>query len=108
MNPIMLTTGEIRFDTFLEKSVGNGVPVGGAAERQRRNPTSRVSTVANLNDGPVCGDTPVMIWAVCRRKRLLFGLFVPVFIHSKVSYGTFGNASSCNRSSMCDQRKGPD
>lgn len=42
MNPIMLTTGEIRFDTFLEKSVGNSVEQlttvpggGGSWERVR-------------------------------------------------------------------------
>lgn len=35
MNPIMVTTGEIRFDTFLEKSVGKcgtaHVPGGGGS-----------------------------------------------------------------------------
>lgn len=73
MNPIMLTTGEIRFDTFfLEKSVGNSVEQlttvpGGAAERQRRDPASRVSAeVANINDGDGLG-------RLFRRKRLFFG-----------------------------------
>lgn len=79
MNPIMLSTGEIRFDTFLEKSAGNSVDhpwwwwwwgeggghgsgFGCSAQRQRRDPTSSVSTgVANLNDGPVCGDAPVIL-----------------------------------------------
>lgn len=67
MNPIILTTGEIRFDTFLEKSVQlPTIPVGEVTwERvrlQRCEPATRVDTaVANLNDGPFCRDTLVMI-----------------------------------------------
>lgn len=52
----------------------HGSGFGCNAERQRRDPATRVSTdVANLNDGSVCRDD---FGRLFRSKRLFFGPFV--------------------------------